>query len=194
MGRLSPNLVKPQNVIANAKKRQQIITETMSERPKLKLELTTFDKTLEILGWTSILAIWVLTISNYSNLPDTIPIHYNGAGQADGFGGKGNILTLPLIATVLFIGLTILNKFPHVFNYPTNITADNALRQYTNATRMIRYLKLIIVVIFGLIAFKTIQNANGQADGLGIWFLPMTLGLIFIPLIYFLVKSFKATK
>ena len=166
----------------------------MSERPKLKLELTTFDKTLEILGWTSILAIWVLTISNYSNLPDTIPIHYNGAGQADGFGGKDNILTLPLIATVLFIGLTILNKFPHVFNYPTNITADNALRQYTNATRMIRYLKLIIVVIFGLIAFKTIQNANGQADGLGIWFLPMTLGLIFIPLIYFLVKSFKATK
>ena len=166
----------------------------MSERPKLKLELTKFDKIHEILGWTLILAIWVLTISNYSNLPDTIPIHYNGAGQADGFGGKGNILTLPLIATVLFIGLTILNKFPHVFNYPTNITADNALRQYTNATRMIRYLKLIIVVIFGLIAFKTIQNANGQADGLGIWFLPMTLGLIFIPLIYFVVKSFKATK
>jgi hypothetical protein len=59
---------------------------------------------------------------------------------------------------------------------------------------MIRYLKLIIVVIFGLIEFKTIQNANGQADGLGIWFLPMTLGLIFIPLIYFVVKLFKATK
>jgi len=185
---------KPETVIANAKKRQQIITETMSKRPKLKLELTTFDKTLEILGWTSILAIWVLTITNYTNLPDTIPIHYNGAGQADGFGGKATILTLPLIATVLFVGMTILNKFPHIFNYPTNITQDNALRQYTNATRMIRYLKFIIVIIFGLIAFKTIQNANGQADGLGIWFLPLTLGLIFIPLTYFVVKSFKATK
>ncbi len=163
----------------------------MSERPKLKLELTTFDKILEILGWASILVIWVLTITNYTNLPDTIPIHYNGAGQADGFGGKTTILTLPLIATVLFIGLTILNKFPHIFNYPTNITPDNALRQYTNATRLIRYLKFIIVVIFGLIALKTIQNANGQEDGLGIWFLPVTLGLIFIPMIYYIVKSFK---
>ena len=163
----------------------------MGERPKLKLELTTFDKTLEILGWTSILAIWVLTITNYTNLPNTIPIHYNGAGQADGFGGKATILTLPIIATVLFIGLTILNKFPHIFNYPTNITQENALRQYTNATRLIRYLKLIIVVIFGLIAFKTIQNASGEADGLGIWFLPLTLGLIFIPLTYFVVKSFR---
>ncbi|MFM7765447.1 MAG: DUF1648 domain-containing protein, partial [Sphingomonadales bacterium] len=125
------------------------------------------------------------------NLPDTIPTHYNGAGQADGFGGKGYILTLPLIATVLFIGLTILNKFPHIFNYPTNITQDNALRQYTNATRLIRYLKFIIAVIFGLIAFKTIQNANGQADGLGIWFLPLTLGLIFIPLTYYIIKTLK---
>jgi len=173
------------------KKQQQIITETMGERQKLKLELTTFDKILEILGWISILAILALTITNYTNLPDTIPIHYNDAGQADGFGGKATILTLPIIATVLFIGLTILNKFPHIFNYPTKKTHDNALRQYTNATILIRYLKLIIVVIFGLIAFKTIQNANGETDGLGRWFLPLTLGLIFIPLTYYIIKTLK---
>ena len=163
----------------------------MEERPKIKLELTTADKIFESIGWFLIIAIWGLTITNYSNLPDTIPTHYNGAGQADGFGGKATILTLPLIATILFIGLTILNKFPHVFNYPANITQDNAFRQYTNATRLIRYLKLIIVFIFGLIEFKTIQNASGKADGLGVWFLPMTMGLIFIPLIYFVIKSFK---
>ena len=163
----------------------------MEERPKIKIELTTADKTIEIIGWSLIISVWGLTITNYANLPDTIPIHYNGAGQADGFGGKATILTLPLIATVLFVALTFLNKFPHIFNYPTKITQDNALRQYTNATRLIRYLKLIIVFIFGLIAFKTIQNANGEADGLGVWFLPLTMGLIFIPLIYFVIKSFK---
>jgi hypothetical protein len=88
--------------------------------------------------------------------------------------------------------MTILNKFPHIFNYPTNITQDNALRQYSNATRLLRYLKLIIVFIFGLIVFKVIQNANGEADGLGVWFLPLVLGLTFIPLTYFGIKSFKA--
>ena len=163
----------------------------MEARPKIKLDLTTADKTIEIVGWFLVVAVWGLTITNYSNLPDTIPTHYNGAGQTDGFGGKAIILTLPLIATILFIGMTILNKFPHVFNYPTNITQANAFRQYTNATRLIRYLKLVIVLIFGLIAFKTIQNANGEADGLGIWFLPLTMGLIFIPLTYFINKAFK---
>ena len=131
----------------------------MNKRPKIKIELTTTDKVLEILGWASVLAIWVLTITNYTNLPDTIPIHYNSAGQADGFGEKGNILILPLMATVLFSGLTILNRFPHIFNYPVNITTDNALRQYTHATRLIRYLKLIIVVIFGIILARAIRTA-----------------------------------
>jgi uncharacterized membrane protein len=163
----------------------------MEERLGIKLELTTTDKTVEVIGWIALLIIWVLTITSYSNLPDTIPTHYNGAGQVDGFGGKGNILTLPLLATVLFIGLTILNKFPHIFNYPTNITEENAFRQYTNATRMIRYLKCIIVVVFGLIAFKTIRSASGQSDGLGVWFLPLAIGLIFISLAYFVIKSFK---
>jgi len=176
------------------KRRQQRNKLTKEERPKIKLELTTADKTFEIIGWLLIVFIWFLTLSNYSNLPETIPIHYNGAGQADGFGRKAIILTLPLIATILFIGLTVLNKFPHIFNYPTNITHDNALIQYTNATKLIRYLKFIIVFIFGLIVFKTIQNANEEAVGLGTWFLPMILGLIFIPLTNFVIKSYKASK
>lgn len=163
----------------------------MEERPKIKLELTSADKTIEIFGWLLVIAVWALTITNYAILPDTIPTHYNAAGQANGIGGKATILTLPLLATVLFVGLTFLNKFPHIFNYTTKITQDNALRQYTNATRLTRYLKLVIVVIFGFIAYKTIQNAKGEADGLGVWFLPLTMGLIFIPLIYFVIKSFK---
>jgi uncharacterized membrane protein len=166
----------------------------MGERPKLKLEPTKIDKTVEIMGWLLICAVWTLVINTYKSLPDIIPTHYNGAGLADGFGDKSMIFTLPLVATVLFVGLTILNKFPHIFNYPGDITKDNALRQYTNATRLIRYLKVIIVVIFGLISYQTINHANGQTEGLGLWFLPLTLGLIFIPTIYFLIKLSQSTK
>lgn len=62
----------------------------MHKRPKIKLKLTTADKVLEVLGWTFLFAIWILTMASYANLPDTIPIHYNGAGQADSFGEKTN--------------------------------------------------------------------------------------------------------
>jgi hypothetical protein len=59
---------------------------------------------------------------------------------------------------------------------------------------MIRFLKLILVLVFAGISFQTIQQANGKADGLGSWFLPLTLALIFMPLIYFVIKSVQANE
>jgi len=163
----------------------------MNKRPRIKLQLNLTDKVLEIIGWISVFGIWALSLTNYSILPEIIPIHFNGAGKADGFGNKTQIFVLPIISTLLFIGLTTLNKHPHMFNYPSQITKENAVHQYTNATRMIRVLKLVIVVLFGLIVFRKIQIVNGHADGLGTWFLPLTMGMIFIPMLYFLIKSLK---
>lgn len=157
----------------------------MEDRPKIKIDLITTDKVFDILSWIAIVTIWVLTIANYTKLSDTIPTHYNALGQVDGFGGKATILILPIVATVLFFVFTILNKF---LKYPTNITKDKALQRYITGTRMIRYFKLAILIIFGLLVFKTIQNGTGKPDGLGTWFLPFNLGLIFIPLTYFVVK------
>ena len=163
----------------------------MNKRPQIKLQLNQTDKILEVLGWVSVVGIWALTLTNYSILPEIIPIHFNGAGKADGFGNKTHIFVLPIISTLLFIGLTTLNKHPHMFNYTSQITKENAVHQYTNATRMMRVLKLVIVVLFGLIVFRKIQIVNGHADGLGTWFLPLTMGMIFIPMLYFLIKSLK---
>ena len=164
---------------------------TSEERPKLKIQLSPTDKVLELLGWGVLLALWAWTGTSFSNLPDTIPTHFNAAGEADGFGSKASIIGLPVIATLLYIGLTLLNRVPHIFNFPTPVTEDNALKQYTNATRMIRYLKLILVFVFAGISYQTIQQANGTGEGLGLWFLPLTLVLIFVPLIYFVSKSFQ---
>ncbi len=163
----------------------------MEERPKIKLELTKADKVIECIGWALLLGNWVIAILSFSGLPESIPTHFNAAGEADAFGAKTNIFVLPVIGMVLFIALTMLNKNPHIFNYPKTITNENALSQYSNATRMIRVLKLIIVFVFGLLLVMTVQNANGNVDGLGTWFLPFFIGLIIIPTLYFLIKSMK---
>ena len=163
----------------------------MNKRPRIKLQLKQTDKIIEIVGWISVVGIWALPLINYFDLPEIIPIHFNGAGKADRFGNKTHIFVLPIISTLLFIGLTILNKRPHVFNYPGQITKENAVHQYTYATRMMRVLKLVIVLLFGLIVFKTIQNVNGHTDGLGTWFLPFTIGLFIMLTLYFLMMSMK---
>ncbi len=163
----------------------------MEVRPKIKIERTPTDNILEIMGWVALAGLWILTLVNYSDLPDTIPTHFNGAGKVDNYSGKATLFMLPIIATLAYIGLTVLNNYPHIFNYPTKLTAENALRQYTSATRMIRYLKFVIVLVFSLIVFMTLRTAAGESEGLGAWFLPFTLGLIFIPLGIFVIQSFR---
>lgn len=161
------------------------------ERPILKLKLTLPDQLAEIAGWLLVAGIWTLTIISYGSLPQIIPVHYNGLGEADAFGDKTNLLALPIVSTVLFLALTVLNRFPHVMNYPTDLTPENAPRLYTNATRLLRYMKLIVMVIFGMIEYQTIENTKGDSQDLGRWFLPFVMGIIFLPIAYFLLKSFR---
>lgn len=159
------------------------------ERPVLKIKLTLADKISEIAGWIILSLLWAFLILNFTSISDTIPINCSTTGKPDGFGSRITIFFMPILSTILFVGMTILNKYPHIFNYPSKITIENAERQYTIATKLIRYLKLIIVITFSFIAF---QIANEQQNGSGIWFIPVFIGLIYIPLIYAIIKLFKA--
>ena len=79
---------------------------------------------------------------------------------------------LPTISMIIWIGMTILEKFAHNF---TNLTRENARAQYLNARLMINVLKNDIVLLFTYL-WKDIQIALGYHDSLGVWFtcLPST--------------------
>lgn len=164
----------------------------MTPRPKPQITPTPADKIIEITGWISLILLWIITLTAYGSLPETIPTHFNATGQADDHGSKMMILFIPAIGTLLFAGLTILNFYPHVFNYPTTITAENAQAQYANATRMIRTLKMVIALVFIILVVVIYRAASADSGSIGYWFLPLMLGMIFIPLAYFVLKSIKA--
>jgi hypothetical protein len=160
------------------------------KRPKVKIWLTVFDIIIEIAGFVALLAIWIFLAASYSKLPEVIPVHFNVLGQADEFSEKNSIFRLPVIVTVLFAGMTILSRFPHICNYPVRITENNVIWQYRNMTRMIRCLKFGLVLFFGALILQTIRYAAGDAEGLGSWFMLVSVAFIVIPVIYFMVKSF----
>jgi hypothetical protein len=163
----------------------------MTSERELKTERRPSDRVVDLAGWFLLAAFWGLVISKYTVLPDVIPVHYDAMGQADRFGGKIQILFLPGIATLVFGGMSFLSRYQHKFNYPVRITSDNARIQYLYAGRLMRYIRLIIVLIFGLVAYETIRNTETGSEGLGVWFLPLTLGLIFIPLGIYIVQARK---
>lgn len=163
----------------------------MNERPKLKPALTRTDKLMELLGWLFIAAIWVIVLSQYSSLPERIPGHFNFAGEVDRMDRRASIIALPIIATILFLGLTLLNGYPWLFNYIAPVTADNAERQYRNATRMLRYIKTVLPLTFLVGAWQTMRLALHGETHLGPWFLISVFALILLPLMGYIIRSYR---
>lgn len=161
------------------------------ERPKIQLEKRPQDWVIEMATFVGLLLLIGLPILHYSSLPDTIPIHFNAKGVADGYGSKGTLLMLPILGTVMFIGLYALNRVPHIFNYPVEITEENAEKQYRNGTSLMRWLNMVITLSFAFMEWRVIDSSmQGQGD-LGAYFLPVFLISIFGPIVYFIWKGRK---
>jgi hypothetical protein len=71
------------------------------------------------------------------------------------------LFLLPILATVSFLVLTFLERAPHVYNYPIEVTTANAPMIYALGRRSILWLKLIIVVAFGLGFRASVEVALG---------------------------------
>lgn len=162
-------------------------------RPKLELKITPLELILNSIGMIIFIGSLIYLISVWTTLPGEVPAHYNGVGEVDRWGSKWEMIILPITGGIMWIGMTVLERYPHVYNY-TNITKENVRVQYLNGRMMINVLKNLIVVIFAYLTWKDVQIALGHQDSLGVWFLPVFLVLIFGSMGYFIVKSFRLSK
>lgn len=164
----------------------------METRPKFKILFSPLDKKSEFAAYILLSVLWILFLFTYYDLPDTIPIHYNASGVPDDFGNKTTIILLPIIGTILFWLLTIINKHPRIFNKTTSLNRQDTKQDFTYVTRLFRFYKLAIVIIFSLIVLFTYLTAIGKTKGLGVWFLPFIICIMMIPTIFFIYKAYKA--
>jgi uncharacterized membrane protein len=160
--------------------------------PKLKVKRTRIDWVIEFTSFVFMIILIALPLVYSKQLPDKIPTHFNISGVPDGFGSKFSLWLLPLMGFVMYIGFTILESFPNIYNYPVKITAENMMQQYQIATRLMRILKTVILMIFSYLTYKTIDTALGKTIGLGKAFLPVSLLLTFGVIVFFLANMYNS--
>ena len=95
-------------------------------RPRLDLQKEPVDKALEIAGIIGVMTMIALPVYYWPEMPQIVPTHFTATGRPDAYGSKWVTLVLPVIGTALFVLLIWLNRFPHKFNYPKEITEENA--------------------------------------------------------------------
>ncbi len=163
----------------------------MEKLPKIEFKLTKLEKFLEIMGYLTLAALWLSVIINYFDLPDQIPIHFNGVGKADDYRGKNSIFIFPIICTFLFLVVSLRGNNPEDFIYKVKITEENRDALYRNQLNFVRVSKIMVSSLFLLISMKTTQLSKSGSEELGIGFLLLCAAIILLPVGYFTYKSYK---
>lgn len=164
-----------------------------NKRPVIDLPYTALERAADIIALVVIIFMLFYVRTNYPGLPEQIPVHFGADGQPDSWGNKSSLLVLSLLTLVLYAGLKVLEKFPHYYNYLTTITEANAAFQYLNARKMIGFLKTEIVLVFAYIQWGTIAVVKGSITGMGFWFLPVFLLVLFGTTGFYMLQMLKKT-
>ncbi|MCA6073732.1 hypothetical protein [Fulvivirga sedimenti] len=117
----------------------------MDSKPKITLRLTQFDWLLETLALTALLICISFTIYIYPSVPQMVSRYIGISGAPVGYYSRNLLWTFPLLSILLYSLVSWVNRRPHLYNYPREITADNAIHFYLLACRWVRLVKLIFM-------------------------------------------------
>lgn len=152
----------------------------------MKLKKTAWDWITEALSLALVLGTILYLVLMWKSIPDTIPAHYNAAGEVNRWGGKSELLMLPIIGGILYFFITLIQQYPQAWNTGVTVTEENRERVY----RILRYLigttKLMMLLVFSSL---TVLSSLGLA--LPIWYLGVFLVLLFGSITFFIIQLSK---
>jgi uncharacterized membrane protein len=91
-----------------------------SKRPKLNIPKSNLEKILGIIAILGVLASWIYLIVSWKRIPLRMPTNFGFSGNPDAWGGRGSIISLPIVESLLYILISTTSKFPQYFNYMVN--------------------------------------------------------------------------
>jgi hypothetical protein len=161
-------------------------------RPVLDLTRTPLELALELIAAGALVGLCALLAQAWPVLADRVPQHFGPNGRPDAWGSRNILWLFPAMAAGNYVLMTILNRFPHTFNYPWPITEQNAEAQYLLARTLLVAVKAEIGGLMLFLEWKTIEVALGRSTGLGEVFLPTFLSVIVLTMALYFVKAYRA--
>ena len=155
----------------------------------MKTENTRADRILDLLGWILLIGTLVYLILGWPSFPDQIPMHYNGAGGIDRWGGKGEIIFIEVMMWILYLGIGVVEKYPQIWNTGVEVTVKNKEKVYRTLKYMLKTLKFLTALIFAYLIVNSLQSAPLPG-----WFTPAVMILVFGDMAFWLIRLFRIKK
>jgi len=115
----------------------------------------------------------------YSRLPERIATHFNAEGMANGFGARSTLWMLVGIAVLLYATLSAVEGVRAVVNLKRPLAPEREKIALEESMAMVGWIKAEVCWMFAYICLAMVRNGMGLQVGLGWWFLPVTLVVVF---------------
>ena len=124
---------------------------------------------LALAGMFVILAVY------WTDLPERVPRHYGARGLPDAWGAKGTLWLVPVVGAFIYGLLSVIATLPAQWNLPAGDRSHGLSRGLI--LQFLAALKLVTLTVFAYVTWRAVRISLGQAEGLGIGFIPAVLVL-----------------
>lgn len=147
-------------------------------RPILHIPKTKIEKISDIIGFGLFVLSVLYVLINWNVIPEQIPGHFNASGDVDRWGSKYEIVILPIIGTFQFVLMSLLEKAPHMHNYPKRLNETNVEQFYLQSRKLLNVVKNICLLLFAYLIIQIVRVSKGDIQSLGVGFMPIFLLVI----------------
>jgi uncharacterized membrane protein len=112
-------------------------------------------------------------------LPGRIPTHFDVSGNPNGWGPSNTLLLLPIVATGVYLLITVLAGISTSFNYPVRVTAENLPFIQVQTRNMVSWIKLEMICLFAYVQMAIIEAARSREFHLSGLMIPIFMLVVF---------------
>lgn len=123
----------------------------------MRQKLTRAQTVFCVLTWVIVVVTILLTALAWNGLPEQVPTHYNFAGQADAWGGKGTVWFVPVVMVIACGVVEVCARLrPDHINIPVKIRPEHRQESYCVMRTMCFVLNVQVALTFLLIQLATL--------------------------------------
>lgn len=137
------------------------------------------------------IAITVRALFGSDHLPERIPIQFDAAGHATGWGSPAMLILFPAVTLIIYLLFTVVTRFPGAFNYPVKVNVFNRRRMENLARDMMAWLKVEVIGLLTWMQWVTIEMARNPERTVPAM-TPAALVAVFATVSVYIVLMFKA--
>lgn len=150
---------------------------------------TTAQRIWEVIGLVIMVSFVLYTVIVWSSVPGSIPGHFNATGAVDRWGDRIEIIGVPVVAVILYVGLSWVTFHPEVWNVPSFEAEENKDHVYRTTRTMLIAIKVQLSASFFYLSY-----AQANARNLHPLYLPIFLGFLFGTLAFCIIRMYRIPK